>query len=372
MPKTETIRVLGRGTNVDFAIDDSVPFEFVEQKLREYLSHCRHLYSKGTVTVNVGRRILVADQMAAIKGILGNETGLTVTRYWCPTDVLSRALAGPDSRRALLPPVGDIADGRVGEDSLSIDCQAPGIPSPLQDNVPACPSGPIAAGVDGGPEGMQLSLLFTGMDEEVSDGHKTVCRDQVPRTLAAGGKRDFPAPMYEVAGVVRPGDGRDLESGAGEPGMPGMPGMAELNLIGAPDNGPGILDTVAQSILSRGSEALIIKDTCRSGEVIEYPGDVVVFGDVNPGAEIVAGGDILVIGALRGTARAGTDGNLKAVIFSLNLESNRLQIGPHTGDRPHGTGWSGASGRVVYPQIAYLDRRCIFATPFERWCEEYR
>ena len=83
----------------------------------------------------------------------------------------------------------------------------------------------------------------------------------------------------------------------------------------------------------RGNEALIIKNTCRSGEVIRYPGDVVVFGDVNPGAEIIAGGDIMVLGTLRGMAHAGHDpngpGNTKATIFALNLESHRLQIGPH-------------------------------------------
>ena len=38
MPETETIQVLGRGTNVNFSIDDSVPFELAERRLREYLS----------------------------------------------------------------------------------------------------------------------------------------------------------------------------------------------------------------------------------------------------------------------------------------------------------------------------------------------
>ena len=123
---------------------------------------------------------------------------------------------------------------------------------------------------------------------------------------------------------------------------------------------------------NRGSEALIIKNTCRSGEVIRYPGDVVVFGDVNPGAEIVAAGDIVVLGALRGMAHAGADGNLKATILALNLESHRLQIGSCVGERPRGArkGRGGAKG--VNPQIAYLRRRSIFVAPFERRCEDYQ
>jgi len=133
------------------------------------------------------------------------------------------------------------------------------------------------------------------------------------------------------------------------------------------------------SIPSRGAEALIIKNTCRSGEVVRYPGDVVVFGDVNPGAEIVAGGDIMVLGALRGMAHAGSDGNLKATIFALNLESHRLQIGSHSTSRhpepaegPRATrkGKSGPTRRMN-PQIAYLRRHSIFVAPFSAAAEEY-
>ena len=70
MQEADTIQVLGRGTSVDFTIDDSVPFEIAERSLREYLEVCRGLYSSGTVSVNVGRRILVPDQLSAIKNIL--------------------------------------------------------------------------------------------------------------------------------------------------------------------------------------------------------------------------------------------------------------------------------------------------------------
>ena len=126
------------------------------------------------------------------------------------------------------------------------------------------------------------------------------------------------------------------------------------------------------SPLSRADQALMVKNTCRSGEVIRYSGDVVVFGDVNPGAEIVADGDIIVLGTLRGMAHAGADGNLKSTIFALNLEAHRLQIGPYDGEAPRRVNRSKPGNRSVNPRIAYLRRRSIFVAPFTRRSEEYQ
>ena len=73
MQAAETIQVLGRGSNVDFTIDDAAPFELVERNLRAYLDLCEGLYAKGTVSVNVGRRILAPAQLATLKKILETE-----------------------------------------------------------------------------------------------------------------------------------------------------------------------------------------------------------------------------------------------------------------------------------------------------------
>jgi septum site-determining protein MinC len=53
----------------------------------------------------------------------------------------------------------------------------------------------------------------------------------------------------------------------------------------------------------------------------------VVFGDVNPGGEIVATGNIVVMGSVRGTVHAGADGNKEAVVVALNLQPTQLRIG---------------------------------------------
>ncbi|MEJ5299768.1 MAG: septum site-determining protein MinC [Thermodesulforhabdaceae bacterium] len=73
-------------------------------------------------------------------------------------------------------------------------------------------------------------------------------------------------------------------------------------------------------------EPVIIKQTCRSGTRIETPQDCVVLGDVNPGAEIIAGRDIIVFGVLRGIAHAGAYGNRDSKIWALSIEPSQLRI----------------------------------------------
>jgi septum site-determining protein MinC len=72
--------------------------------------------------------------------------------------------------------------------------------------------------------------------------------------------------------------------------------------------------------------ALFISRTLRSGTRIEYNGHVVVFGDVNPGAEIVAEGNIIIWGRLRGMVHAGAKGNIQAVVCALDLSPTQLRI----------------------------------------------
>jgi septum formation inhibitor MinC len=68
------------------------------------------------------------------------------------------------------------------------------------------------------------------------------------------------------------------------------------------------------------------RGTLRGGQSLANVGHVVIVGDVNPGAELVAGGDILVFGALRGVAHAGAQGDRSARVYALALEPTQLRI----------------------------------------------
>ena len=88
MIKTGVVQVSGRGTNVDFTIDDAGTFSHIIRGLREYLVDNRGLWSRGNITVNVGRRMLSRKQLGEIQQVLEAESGLTVTRFWCSPEAL--------------------------------------------------------------------------------------------------------------------------------------------------------------------------------------------------------------------------------------------------------------------------------------------
>jgi len=79
--------------------------------------------------------------------------------------------------------------------------------------------------------------------------------------------------------------------------------------------------------------ALLVKRTIRSGQRVSYDGHLVVIGDVNPGAEILASGDIVVMGSMRGMAHAGATGRSESVIVAFRLDPTQLRIA-HLVSRP--------------------------------------
>jgi septum site-determining protein MinC len=84
----------------------------------------------------------------------------------------------------------------------------------------------------------------------------------------------------------------------------------------------------AQATVAGGSTALYVRRGLRSGQKEVFGGEVVLVGDVNQGAEILAGGDIIVVGTLRGVVHAGYPDNADAVVIALNLTPLQLRIGP--------------------------------------------
>jgi septum site-determining protein MinC len=75
------------------------------------------------------------------------------------------------------------------------------------------------------------------------------------------------------------------------------------------------------------SETKFYKGSLRSGQRIEFEGSVVIIGDVNDGAEIIAEDNIVVLGALRGMAHAGAKGNEQAIIAARIIDSLQIRIG---------------------------------------------
>ena len=90
----------------------------------------------------------------------------------------------------------------------------------------------------------------------------------------------------------------------------------------------------AKKVEAENLPTLYLRKTIRSGQSISSDGNIVVIGDVNPGAEIIAKGDITVWGILGGIAHAGSDGNNYSRIRALKLNPVQIRIGEVFARRP--------------------------------------
>jgi len=75
-----------------------------------------------------------------------------------------------------------------------------------------------------------------------------------------------------------------------------------------------------------GDEAIFVKKTIRSGFKVVSNGHIIIFGDVNPGAEIIAGGSVVIWGKCQGVVHAGSDGDEEATVCALDLNPTQLRI----------------------------------------------
>lgn len=82
------------------------------------------------------------------------------------------------------------------------------------------------------------------------------------------------------------------------------------------------------------NSTLYFRGTVRSGQSLEYPGNIVILGDVNPGAYVIASGDIIVMGRLNGVVHAGAEGEDRAVIIGAIFSPSQLRIAQYIGRPP--------------------------------------
>ncbi len=217
------VQVSGRGTSVNFKVDDDAPMEAACGALLEHLKRNRKLYSGGEVVVDIGRRLLRQDQQAEIRRVVESQSGLTVKRFWCEPEILER------ERQRITELIEDVSPDRR-------------------------------------PAGQEKD---TDKTEVADDGGQS--GDEV------------------LVGGIIPGGER----------------------YGAP--------------------GLIVRGTCRAGEVINGAGNLVILGNVNPGAQVRADGDIVVFGELRGQAHAGASGDATATIVAMSIARPNLRIAGYAG-----------------------------------------
>lgn len=290
MKVTDAVVFKGTKSGVLIILSDTVDFETLKERLTERLAEAEKFFYAGAgVTIDVGSRVLTSGQLLEIERILGMGNGLR----------LVNVVHNQAQREAAAAAHGDwwggSADGRDLAAKAWQIAQQGGAPPRREAPSPA--AGPVPA--PAAPSRLAQVAPLLSLPVEIGT--------ETPGANARG------APGADVRG-------RQPDAGANP----------------------------AAVAAARG-ETLLIKRTLRSGQQVRHDGNVVVLGDVNPGAEVVATGDIVVMGVLRGVAWAGCKGDLNAVVAAFRLQPTQLRIG-HLISRPP----DGEPLNTNQPEIAHV------------------
>ena len=100
--------------------------------------------------------------------------------------------------------------------------------------------------------------------------------------------------------------------------------------------------------------------TLRGGQALHHDGNIVVVGDVNPGTELVATGDVVVFGRLLGVAHAGAQGDVNARVYALHLDATQLRIATSIAAN------EGQRKAAAEPEVAFVRDNRIVIAPFAK------
>jgi len=130
--------------------------------------------------------------------------------------------------------------------------------------------------------------------------------------------------------------------------------------VPAPEPPPVANEAPALHVVEAPPGTLYHTGTLRGGQALAHVGNIVVVGDVNPGAELIATGEILVFGRLAGVAHAGAQGDESAKVYALDLDATQLRIATFIAADGERTPRPGG------PEVALVRDGRIVVMPFDR------
>jgi septum site-determining protein MinC len=211
-----------------------------------------------------------------------------------PVAMVSAAPPAPIDEAAAAPAVSvSLVESSAAEAALAVEARA--VASPVE----AAPAPALAADESSAdlPTGPAAGSVVAGASEApVADAPPVVAASAAPAPLGPTGLAlavTSSPPVVEADDPRRPGEVQPVWTREGD------------------------------------RRVLAISRTLRSGAIIRFAGDVVVYGDVNAGAHIEAGGNIVVLGSLRGLAHAGAQGDEEAIVLGFDLKPAQLRIADH-------------------------------------------
>ena len=123
------------------------------------------------------------------------------------------------------------------------------------------------------------------------------------------------------------------------------------------------IDSYYQDVADNTGE--FYKGTLRSGQVLKCDTSIVIIGDVNPGAKIIAKGNIVILGSLKGNAYAGAAGDESCFVTALDMDPVQIKIGNVIGRSADRGPWEAIRNRhrTMDPQIALVSKGNIMLEP---------
>lgn len=130
------------------------------------------------------------------------------------------------------------------------------------------------------------------------------------------------------------------------------------NLVRFPGRGGGEPEDMTDE------NTILVQRTLRSGQSLHFEGNVVILGDVNPGAEVVATGSVVVMGVLRGVVHAGAGGDGSAAVYAFRLQPTQLRIANHITRAP-----DGEQSMTLTPEVARIKDGMVVIEAFQTGSE---
>ncbi len=326
------------GTSVILSLDADTPYERLRDELTRLLGQAPDRFRHGTARLDLGDRDLTLFEVRRLVHLLKGEFSLAVTGVYTSDRALHRFVERELKLQVFArDPAVDWTDDELhlaGEES-------PTRPAGVVDVV-------VLDHLGDEPVTVSATAVTEMVRFDVGEDSETVV-DGDPSGLLADDSPDGAAVIDDLA--------YDDEEDRPTAQLPpeALPDHDEDAPVTVPTGAPPVS-------FAGGRRALTVARTLRGGQRVSFPGDVIVFGDVNPGATVEAGGHILVFGSLRGLAHAGQHGDQASVILSFDLRPTQLRIGPHIAFPPDS---AGRSGRGFQPEVAWVrDDRILI--------EEYR
>lgn len=271
------------------ALPPDGPFERLREAVQDMLSEDgSHAHLRGqTVRLDLGARDIVLFDLRRLTTLLAEEADVHVGGLSCSPAALHRYA---EKQLKMRVHVEDVAELAVSAEAPADPCVD--LPEDEREVAPeAAP--PAEAGADEGPADDGAPQVATAAEDAADDGSVA---DETIELDATAEPDAGPSPSED--------EGPALSVVHTDPARPAAPA----------------------ALPEGGRRTVSVHRSLRSGAIVRFPGDIVVFGDVNPGAELVADGDIVVLGALRGSAHAGAHGDESATVMAFSLKPTILRI----------------------------------------------